>query len=201
MANENISMPLVMAAAPMEQTHVVRTSRSRFGFSSYHFTLIVQKAGVLLLISLLSLGAYSAITNYLVRSVKVVGTSMVPTLGEGNHYLLDVWALHHRDPQRNDIVVIRDPGDHGLAVKRIVAMPGESILFKEGAVYVDGKKLKEPYLLPHTRTFTYSQAKEQFITCGKDQYFVLGDNRIVSVDSRSYGPVPRENVLGLVKLN
>jgi len=201
MANENISMPLVMVAAPAQQLNAVRTSRSRSRLSSYHFTLIVQKIGVILLVSLLSLAAYSFISNYLVRSVKVVGTSMVPTLGEGNHYLLDVWALRHRDPQRNDIVVIRDPGDHGLAVKRIVAMPGESILFKEGSVYVDGKKLKEPYLLPHTRTFTYSQAKEQFITCGKDQYFVLGDNRIVSVDSRSYGPVPRENVLGLVKLN
>ena len=52
----------------------------------------------------------------------------------------------------------------------------------------------------NVRTFNYSQAKEQFITCGKDQYFVLGDNRLVSIDSRSYGPVSRQDVLGLVEL-
>jgi signal peptidase I len=124
---------------------------------------------------------------------------MVPTLKENNRYLLNVWALRNRDPVRNDIVVIRDPGDHGLSVKRIIAVGGESVLFKDGKVYVQGKQLKEPYLMPNVRTFTYSQAKEQFITCGKDQYFVLGDNRLVSIDSRSYGPVSRQDVLGLIE--
>ena len=92
------------------------------------------------------------------------------------------------------IVVIRDPGDHGLSVKRVIAVPGESVLFKDGKVFVNGKQLKEPYLSPDTLTFTYSQAKEQFITCGKDQYFVLGDNRLRSIDSRAYGAVSRDDL-------
>ncbi len=126
---------------------------------------------------------------------------MVPTLQEKNHYLLNRWAFHGREPQHNDIVVIRDPGDHGFSVKRVVAVAGESILFKDGKVFVNGKQLEEPYLLPGTYTFTYSKDHEQFITCGSGQYFVLGDNRPVSIDSRAYGPVSRKDVLGLVMLN
>jgi signal peptidase I len=80
-----------------------------------------------------------------------------------------------------------------------VAVQGESILFKDGRVFVNGHLLDEPYLMGNIHTFTYSQAKEQFITLGVGQYFLLGDNRPQSIDSRSYGPVSREDILGLVK--
>lgn len=189
-----------MATRPQEIVHGGFVVKRRSWFNRYHAILLIQKLGILLLIGLLSIPVYFLISQYLIKSVKVVGTSMVPTLQPGASYLLEPWAFNDRNPQRNDIVVIRDPGDHGLSVKRIVAVSGESILFKNGSVYVNGKKLAEPYLPPHTLTFTYSQAKEQFITCGKDQFFVLGDNRLVSVDSRSYGPVSRKDILGLVKV-
>jgi signal peptidase I len=169
------------------------------GISAFKLIRFIQQIGLVCAMAMLSLGSYYLVSKYFVKSVEVVGCSMVPTLTEHNHYLLNLWAFRNRDPQRNDIVVIRDPGDHGLSVKRIIATPGESILFKEGQVYVDGKKLDETYLLPGTHTFTYSQMKEQFITCGRGQFFVLGDNRLRSIDSRSYGPVTREGILGLVK--
>jgi signal peptidase I len=95
-------------------------------------------------------------------------------------------------------VVFRDPGDQGLSVKRVIAVEGESILIKEGKVYVNGEALKEEYLMSNVKTYTYSQAKEQFITLGQGQYFLLGDNRMVSIDSRSYGPVQRVDILGVV---
>ena len=103
-------------------------------------------------------------------------------------------------PKRSDIVVIKDPTDGAYVVKRIIAMPGEAVLFKNGKVYVNGKKLPEPYLQPWQKTFTYSGPQEQMIICGKDQYFVLGDNRDNSFDSRVYGPVQRRNILGAVML-
>jgi signal peptidase I len=56
--------------------------------------------------------------------------------------------------------------------------------------------LNEPYLVPRTPTLTDSKFRDQLILCGKDQYFLLGDNRLNSVDSRAYGPVPRRNILG-----
>lgn len=167
----------------------------------FNILRLTQKTAFLILIAFLCVGCYYAISRFFLQSVEVVGISMVPTLQERNHYLLNRWAFHNREPKHNDVVVIRDPGDHGFSVKRVVAVAGESILFKDGKVYVNGKQLEEPYLLPGTRTFTYSRAYEQFITCGQGQYFVLGDNRPVSVDSRTYGPVSRQDILGLVLLN
>jgi signal peptidase I len=201
MAREQVSIPMVMVAVPIEPVRDVRVRGSRIGISTYSAIRFVQQVGLICVMAMLSLGSYYLVSKYFVKSVEVVGVSMVPTLAEHNHYLLNLWAFRNRDPQHNDIVVIRDPGDHGLSVKRIIATPGESVLFKDGQVYVDGRKLDEPYLSPRTHTFTYSQAKEQFITCGKGQFFVLGDNRLRSIDSRSYGPVSREDVLGLVKVH
>jgi signal peptidase I len=201
MTTEKLSIQIDMASIPERPVQGSRSYASAGRMSSFHVIRRIQQAGLLLLIVLLSFGCYFAISRYLLQSVEVVGSSMVPTLHEKGRYLLNRWAFRNREPQRNDVVVIRDPGDHGFSVKRVVAVAGESIYFKNGKVYVNGNELEEPYLLPGTHTFTYSKVHEQFITCGRDQYFVLGDNRVVSIDSRSYGPVSREDILGLIMLN
>ncbi|HWF17720.1 MAG TPA: signal peptidase I [Verrucomicrobiae bacterium] len=201
MARDEVSIPLVMVSTPEYAAPKVRRSRAGNSFNRYNVIWIVQKLAVLIFMALLSVAVYYFVSQNLVRSVKVVGVSMFPTLHEGSTYLLDRRAFNSRDPEHGDIVVIRDPGDHGLAVKRIIAVSGESIYFKDGNVFVNGKKLDEPYLPSHTPTFTYAKAKAQFITCGQDQYFVLGDNRELSVDSRAYGTVSRQGILGLVKVN
>ncbi len=188
-----LTMVSVPETRPAAQVFAQSPARFRTMFGSFP-----RHLGTLLLILVLSAGCYAAISRFLLETVQVVGVSMVPTLQESGHYFLNRWAFHDRDPQHSDIVVLRDPADHGYSVKRIIATSGESVLFKEGKVYVNGKQLVEPYLLPNTHTYTYSQLKEQLITCGKDQYFLLGDNRLRSIDSRSYGPVPRENILGQI---
>ena len=149
----------------------------------------------------LSLACYLSVSHYLVQTIEVVGESMIPALQPGNHYILNRWAYHNAEPQRGDVVVIRDPADHGVSVKRVIALSGESVHFVNGKVIVNGHVLNEPYLKPGTFTFTYAQTHEEFITCGEGQYFLLGDNRPVSIDSRAYGPVPREDILGRVSLD
>jgi signal peptidase I len=200
MTEEQISMRLTMATVPALPAREFHTSTfQKKKAATYRNMRVIQQMGAVLLLAALCYGSYYAVSHCVVKSVRVVGTSMVPTLQENATYFLNVWAFHDRDPARNEIVVLRDPADHGLSVKRIIAVGGESVHFKDGKVFVNGRMLDEPYLLANTRTFTYSQQKEQFITVGKDQFYVLGDNRIVSIDSRAYGPVPRENILGLVK--
>jgi signal peptidase I len=157
---------------------------------------VLRQAGQLLSVALMAAASYLAISHFVLQSVKVVGRSMVPTLYDSQHYLLNRWIYHVRPPHQSDIVVLRDPVDNGFSVKRVIATPGDSIYLSDGSVYLNGRKLEEPYLAPRTPTFTDSKYKDQLILCGKDQFFLLGDNRLNSVDSRAYGPVPRQNILG-----
>lgn len=157
---------------------------------------VLRQSFQFLSLAVLAGASYFVISQFLLQSVTVVGRSMVPTLYDSQHYLLNRWIYHVRKPQHSDIVVLRDPADNRFSVKRIVAIPGDSIFLKDGSVYLNGRKLDEPYLLPRTPTFTDSKYRDQLILCGKDQYFLLGDNRLNSVDSRAYGPVPRRNILG-----
>ncbi len=146
----------------------------------------------------LAIASYYLISHYLVQSVQVVGSSMVPTLHDSEHYLLNRWVYHFRNPQRLDVVVIRDPAAGCFSVKRIIGLPGDSIFLKDGSVFLNGHKLNEPYLEPNTPTFACGHAKNQLIVCGEDRFYLLGDNRMNSADSRVYQAVPRGNIIGML---
>jgi signal peptidase I len=151
-----------------------------------------------IIIAALAVASYLLVSHFLVESVKVVGLSMSPTLADSQTYLLNRWIFHVRTPKPTDVVVIRDPTDGSLSVKRVVAVAGDSVRVAEGAVSVNGRLLKESYLPPGTPTYPRPGLREQSFKCGADQYFVLGDNRNLSLDSRVYGPISRQRILGLV---
>lgn len=151
-----------------------------------------------LVVGVLALASYLIISRYFVTTVEVVGSSMVPTLRNSDHYLLNRWVYHFRTPKHKEVVVLRDPSGGCYAVKRVIAVEGDAVLLKNGRVYLNGEKLDEPYLARNTPTFSGDGSKEEIIFCGKDQFYVLGDNRMNSADSRTYGPIRRENILGLV---
>ena len=134
----------------------------------------------------------------IVQSVQVEGSSMYPTLTDSGHYWLNRFSYVISEPRQNDIVALKDPRDNTLEVKRIIAMPGQSVYLKDGRVYVNGKLLSEPYLLANTPTYAYEKNANEFICIGNDKFFVLGDNRNNSTDSRTFGAVPRQNILGKV---
>lgn len=173
-------------------------SRQELGKTRNRSRGFIQQAFQGACVIALAFGSYLVISHFFLQSVKVVGLSMSPTLGDSQRYLLNRWVYHFRNPARSDVVVIEDPADHGFSVKRVIAVEGETVYFKDGHVYVDGKELKEPYLARGTRTFATTSPKDALFKCGKDQFFVLGDNRQNSVDSRFYGPVPRTYVLGQI---
>jgi signal peptidase I len=146
----------------------------------------------------LAMASYIAVSHFVVQSVRVSGVSMRPTLNESELYLLNRWVFHMRAPQPNEIVVLRDPEDKKYSVKRIIGCEGDVIRLEGGKVFVNGTRLYEPYLFPKTLTFPVPFSKAVSFICRKDQYFVLGDNRNYSLDSRSYGLVQRSDILGLV---
>jgi signal peptidase I len=150
---------------------------------------------ILLCIALLSIPAYFLASRFVVTAVVIQGRSMMPTLKDGERYYLNRWRYLFVAPQRGDIVVIRDPGHNDFAVKRVVAQPFDWINLKNGLIYINGRRLEEPYLSENVRTDA-PDLKEKWIQLGRDQYYVLGDNRSNSEDSRFYGRVYRQNILG-----
>jgi signal peptidase I len=142
--------------------------------------------------------SYLVISHFFLQSVTVMGRSMVPTLYDSQHYLLNRWVYLLRSPHCGEVVVLRDLIDNSFAVKRIVAGPRDAVEIHDGNVLVNGHALNEPYLAPGTKTYPCASRKEQSFHCGPDEYFLLGDNRMNSADSRVYGPVTRGRIVGLI---
>src|SRR6266478_127352 len=149
-----------------------------------HTPSFLQQIFQCLSVAALAMASYFVISHFVLQTVQVVGVSMVPTLNDSQLYVLNRWVFYFRPPYRNDVVVLRDPIDKGFAVKRVIGLSGDQIFLKDGKVYVNGQRLEEPYLAPGTPTFPYPGRNERLITLGKDQFFVLGDNRNNSADSR-----------------
>ena len=122
---------------------------------------------------------------------RVEGESMTPSLRDGDYLLAR--RFHHlkRKPARGDIVVVAVSGKSRL--KRVVGLPGERVTFTDGMLLVNGDKLTEPYLrgLPPYLGLEHSE----FVLDG-EEYFVMGDNRAHSTDSRDYGPLRRAQIEG-----
>ena len=124
-------------------------------------------------------------------SISVVdGMSMVPTYQPGAR----VFCVPISSPLQRGEVVLVDDGKPDYALKRIVGMPGERVQLWRGFVFVNRKMLREPYLAKHTYTSPDQGTEVSSFKLGEDEYFVLGDNRDASVDSRTYGPIDRKHV-------
>ena len=133
---------------------------------------------------------------FLAQPFVVDGESMYPTFTNGDYLIIDQLTYRLEEPKRGDVVVFRYPGDPRVFyIKRIVGLPGETISIQEGKVSItqaDGSALTlpEPYVVAEDATYTLTT------TLGADRYFVMGDNRPKSSDSRVWGTLPKENLVG-----
>ena len=128
----------------------------------------------------------------------VNGASMEPNFHDKEYLLTDKISYRFHEPQRGDVVIFHYPLNPEIDyIKRIVALPGEEIILRKGNVYINGRRLDESYLAPGTITSGHSYLYEgQSIVLKPNEYFVMGDNRSSSSDSREWGTVPRENIIG-----
>lgn len=123
------------------------------------------------------------IRTFIVTPIRVNGTSMYPTLDNGNFMIL---KKYDKEIERFDIVVVRR--DEEKLIKRVIGLPKEDVEYRDNELYINDEKIEDSY---------GDGSTDNFVTyCGQDEYYVLGDNREDSLDSRKFGCVKRDDILG-----
>ncbi|MEG0527910.1 MAG: signal peptidase I [Longicatena sp.] len=139
--------------------------------------------------------------NYVVHPMRVNGGSMLPTLKGGEFILSNAFSGHFGEIDYGDIVSAYSADLHQDVIKRVIALPGDTVYAKDEQVYVNGLAIEEPYLdndfaqniLYANEVFTKDFDK---VTLGEDEYWLMGDNRYVSIDSVQLGPFKRSDIIG-----
>lgn len=141
------------------------------------------------------------IRYFLFQPFIVRGDSMVPSFNSGDYLIIDEISYRFNDPERGDIIVFKYPKNPSQRfIKRIIGLPGETVEIKDGEIAIYDKNnqkqiLDETIYLPNAKATTYGNLQ---VVLTENEYFVLGDNRAYSSDSRNWGPVPKENIIGKV---
>jgi len=140
--------------------------------------------------ALISFGIFFVVYIFLVQPHRIKGESMVPNFTDGELILSEKIGYKLDEPRRGDVVVFRAPAPAKVDfIKRIVGVPGEKVTISNGEVHINGQKLEEPYEIQITEGRVDLQL-------GENQYFVLGDNRRSSSDSRTFGPIYKNSIKG-----
>jgi signal peptidase I len=135
----------------------------------------------------------AVIILFLYQPVRVEGTSMLPVLEDQDRLVINKFVYHIGEIHRDDVVVFRYPHDQSKSyIKRVIALPGDELRIDHGRVWLNGRQLKEPYV-----PAKYEDDRSQptmIVPAG--EYFVMGDHRSISSDSRDFGPVERDLIYG-----
>ena len=151
-----------------------------------------------------ALSIFLVIYLFFMQPHQVNGQSMEPTFLSGEYVLTDKVSYQTGNPQRGDVVVFHAPEAAGCPegtgcdfIKRVLALPGDSVAVRDNAVWINGQALPEPYIPPEnvTRAGAFTEGGRE-IFMGENEYFVVGDNRPFSSDSRVWGPIGKENIVG-----
>lgn len=145
---------------------------------------------------LIALAIVIPIRAFIAQPFKVSGASMVPTFHDREYLIVDEISYRFNEPKRGDVIVFHPPQDPGTYyIKRIIGLPGETVKIDGPNVLIINKEnpngilLTEPYISAHTNNNITSVQ-------GTDEYFVMGDNRPYSSDSRTWGKLPKKNIVG-----
>ena len=135
---------------------------------------------------------------FIISPQEISGESMFPTFQDGEYILTNKIEYKLQDPQRGEVVVFKSPGNKDIDfIKRIIGIPGDRVNVINGKYYLNGQLLPETYLPDGLYTFAGSFLKENTeIIVPPGRYFVSGDNRPHSLDSREFGTIPREDIIG-----
>lgn len=156
---------------------------------------IFQVFGEIIQVAIIAFIIVFPIRYFLFQPFLVQGNSMEPNFHQNDYLIVDEISYRFRQPKRGEVIVFKYPGNPKYRyIKRIIGLPGEEVIIEDGKVLINGQILDESEYLPqNTQTPGYFYGK-----LGANEYFVLGDNRNFSSDSRRWGPLPQKNIVGRV---
>ncbi|MDQ6712830.1 MAG: signal peptidase I [Candidatus Dormibacteraeota bacterium] len=164
-------------------------------------TALLAIGASLALFLLMAIGLYLAVANHLFifshQTVRVVGSSMDPTLHDGQAVTLDFSAYQQHGPARGDLVMLEILPVGGY-IERVIGVPGDRIRIAQGSVFINGQPLKEPYVRESWTVNNNWPRDGNDVTVPSRQYFVLGDNRNHAQDSRSRGFIELDAIAGRI---
>lgn len=147
---------------------------------------------LVLIVALVRIGMDTFVPRYVVD-----GASMEPNFHTSERVIVDRLTMLLGGPSRGDVVVLESPrSDDDLLIKRVIGLPNEYVVLRNGRVYINGELLDEPYI---DEFCTQRSCNGEWLL-GSDEYFVLGDNRQNSMDSHSFGPVKRSTITGIARV-
>ena len=151
----------------------------------------------------IGLSLFLVVYLFFMQPHQVNGQSMVPTFQSGEYVLTDKVSYKLGQPERGDIVVFHAPpaancpvGTGCDFIKRVLGVPGGTVEVRDDAIIVNGQALTEPYIHDEFETLPGAFTRDRAITLGADEYFVSGDNRPYSSDSRAWGPIQKRDIVG-----
>jgi len=134
--------------------------------------------------------------TFVAQPFKVDGKSMEPNFSTGDYLVVDEVTYYFREPVRGEVVVLHNPTNESeFFIKRVIGLPEEQILVSDNKVFVNGERIDEAYL-----PTGISMADTPPFQLGEEEFFVMGDNREVSFDSRSWGPLGLHQIVGVVRI-
>lgn len=153
----------------------------------------------------ISFSIFLVVYLFFLQPHQVNGQSMVPNFESGEHVLTDKVTYKVRDPQRGEVLVFHAPPDANCAegtgcdfIKRVIGVPGDTVEVKDNAIWVNGEKLPEPYIPSDYPILPGNATRNKSVYLGPGEFFVCGDNRPYSSDSRAWGAITKAEIVGRV---
>ncbi len=152
-------------------------------------------------IAALALAIILPVRYFLVQPFVVAGVSMEPNFADGEYLIIDELSFRLREPERGEIVVFHPPSgeEKQFYIKRVIGLPGEEVEVNAGKITIYNQQNPNGFVLTESYIDDYTPGRDSE-TLGADEYYLMGDNRDASFDSRAFGPVPEENLIGRVWL-
>ena len=166
-----------------------------FGPTLGAFALFVAE---IVQIAVLALAIILPVRYFLIQPFVVKGASMEPNFYDSEYLIIDELTFHFRNPERGEIVVFRPPQHTDqYYIKRVIGLPGETVEIRNGVITIYNAENPNGFALTETYISEVTEGRDRR-TLGPDEYYVMGDNRDASLDSRYFGAVPRDNLVGRV---